>query len=902
MDAGDAERRGEKLCLQAGDGGLGGLILLLLTARPAPGDGAARGEPPEPGGSRGPLARSLQRAEAMLRSVTPGLRRLLSPRSNRRGDGDEDDDEDEDEAASIVVPLEQSFPGLRRCLCVWEDPRTETFLGYMRPHTGGTGDFSADTIRRRVAERGAALHALLRHRHQLRLARDFARRLEASSQFLRRLLALPRPGETGHTHPALRELCQELRAHAGHWAALLRRLRTDAWLRALPQRRGEAVQHMRRALLVTALMAACLTRQRIEGRLRELGCSIPTSECLDDLFQGLEIYNGVVEELSPEVTAPAAFTVGEVLRLLAAERGRAVAQRLRPLLWHQSGTIRDKQIRWEDVVVPQPAGHDAAEEPPALAAELQALCQEDEELMGRVFGALVASADSLWQAVLSESPELWKAVRWLDATHGPVAATLSARYRPLLWEAVGTVLADSPATPPATPSATVTAAWELSRALAVARVPTECQEELGGLCLRLLCRSVLCSWDTDFTRALGSGLSDKCLEAPGGSPGPGCSRTAQQLQRLFPALALALRCLCLLPARPHAPPPGGLCPRLQVLGRCLAAVAAAHAWLTGRAGRYLAAWALPQFLLLTQGDLQVLKAEVEQLMLQVSGTFPEPGDIPGDIPPESPSPWELQLCRQIHDVANSIQLFSGDVLWMFSTSCKRLSAEIFDQTMPLGRHWRLGPRAELPSSPSAYAAAAVQAVLGQVLQGAQALPHDAQVPTLARVTTAFLEAWMDHILTRRIKFSLQGALQLRRDFQAVRDLVCSERSGLPPEARRELRALRVFRHTDTALRCLLQQPGRLRGAPRGWGSLRRCCSDEGAHPLEQSMDPLPGLDPLEGLGPIPGTPPLAPEADLPSRPESPFPGSQQQWLSLRLHRARRWRVPGLPCVGNSPEG
>ncbi|NWT26434.1 CC142 protein, partial [Cardinalis cardinalis] len=154
--------------------------------------------------------------------------------------------------------------------------------------------------------------------------------------------------------------------------------------------------------------------------------------------------------------------------------------------------------------------------------------------------------------------------------------------------------------------------------------------------------------------------------------------------------------------------------------------------------------------------LQVLKAEAEQLMLQVSRTFPEAGDVPGDGPPEPPpspgSPWELQLCRQICDAANSIQLFSGDVLWMFSTSCKRLSAEIFDQTMPLGRHWRLGPRAELPSSPSAYAAAAVQAVLGQVLQGAQALPRDAQVPTLAQVTTAFLEAWMDHILTRRIKF------------------------------------------------------------------------------------------------------------------------------------------------------
>lgn len=495
----------------------------------------------------------MQRAEAMLRSVTPGLRRLLSPRSGRRGDGDEDDDEDEDEAASIVVPLEQSFPGLRRRLCVWEDPRTETFVGYMQPHPGGAGDFSEDAVRQRVAERGAALHALLQHRHLLRLARDFTRRLKASSDFLRRLLALPGPGEPGGSVPALRELCLELRAHAGHWAALLRRLRTDAWLRALPQRRGQAVLHMRWALLLPALMATRLAGRLIEGRLRELGrpgTPCPASECLADLFQGLEIYNrvvqGLAEELGPEVKAPGAFTVGGVLQLLAAEHGRAVAQRLQPLLWPQNGNIRDGHVCWEDVVVPWPPEHNTVEkgmgmdtEPSraeVLAAELQALCHEDEELMGRVFEALVASADSLWQPVLSESPEPsglapglrpgssggWKAVRWLDAARGPVTATLSARYRLLLWEAVGSVLGDSPGTPPATPSATVTAAWELSHALAVgmwgyrgcggslrvslphpdpccvptARVPPECQEELGRLCLHLLCRSVLCSWDT----------------------------------------------------------------------------------------------------------------------------------------------------------------------------------------------------------------------------------------------------------------------------------------------------------------------------------------------------------------------------------------------------------------------
>ncbi|XP_064509736.1 coiled-coil domain-containing protein 142 isoform X2 [Pseudopipra pipra] len=787
MEAGGAERRGGELCLQVGDAGLGGLILLLLTARPAPGDGAARGELLEPGGLRGPLARSLQRAEAMLRScVTPGLWRLLPPRPRRRGDGDGDSDDD-DEAASVVTPLEQSFAGLRRCLRVWEDPRTETFQGHVRPRPGGTGDFSGDAVRQRVAARGAALHALLRHRHLLRLARDFARRLKASSDFLRRLLALPAPGgRGGRAGPVLRELCLELRAHAGHWAALRRRLRGDAWLRALPRHRREAVAHMRRALLLPALMAARLARRHAEGCLRALGrpgTPAPAPESLAELFQGLEIYNrvvqGLAEELGPEAGPgglPAPFTVDGVLRVLAAERGRAVAERLQPLLQPRGGDIGDGHVCWEDVAVPWPRGHDAAgtdtataaegcgaDALPGLAAELQELCLEDEELTGHVLGALVASADSLWQPVLSESPEPagprpgsaggWKSVRWLDTARGPAAAALGARYRPLLWGAAGAALGHGLGTPPATPSATVTAARELSRALAVARVPPECQEELGVLCLRLMCRSILCSWDVDFTCALGSGLSDKCLGVPGGPPGPGCSRTAQQLRRLFPALALALRCLRPLPTRPHASP-GGPCLRLQVLSRCLAAAAAAHAWLTGRAGRYLAAWALPQFLLLTQGDLQVLKADTEQLALQVSGTFPEPGDTDGDTPPKPPSPWELQLCRQIHGVANNIQLFSGDVLQMFSTSCKRLSAEIFDQTMPLGRHWRLGPRAELPSTPSAYAAAAVQAVLGQVLQGAQALPRDAQAPTLARVTTAFLEAWMDHILTHRIKFRL----------------------------------------------------------------------------------------------------------------------------------------------------
>ncbi|XP_074890661.1 coiled-coil domain-containing protein 142 isoform X2 [Buteo buteo] len=981
MEDGGPERRGGEPCLQVGEGdgaGLSGLIFLLRTARPPllpPGDGAARGEPAETGSSSlGGLARSLQKAEAMLRScVSPGLRRLLPPRPRQRGyDGSEDEEEEEEEETpAFLAPLEQSFQGLRRCLCVWEDPRTETFRGHVRPQPGdGTAAFSYHPVHPRVAERGAALHALLQHRHHLRLARDYSRRLKAASDFLRQLLALaeqpePPAGELGATWP-LRGLCQELRMHAGHWSGLRRRMRSDPWLRPLLLRRHESVAHMRRALLLLALHAVRLAERHAEVRLRGLARAspavAPSPALLSDLFQGLEIYNQVVGDLALELgTAghlPAgvagchrvmgdrshAFPAARVLGILAAERGWLVAERLQPLLQPWDGGGGAEHVCWEDAMVPWPpersttvaadTGPSGREELPGLAGELNALCREDEELMGLILGGLVASADSLWHHVLrgpkqekpvAVSPEPlellasspgtaagpssagWKSVRWLDASRAPAAEALHAQYRPLFWGAAGATLGHRLGLPHCGAGRTVAAARELSRTLAQARVPRECEEELGQLCLRLLCWGVLWSWERDFTCALGSGLSDKCSGEPVLVAGPVRSRTAWCLQRLYPALAFALRCLRPLPACLPGCPPGSPCLRLQVLGRCLATAQAACSWLMGRACRYLAAWALPQFLLVTQGDLQLLKMETERLVVLVSGTFPEPGDAPPQLPPALLSHQEQQLCQQIHSMAASIQLFSGEVLKMFSTDCKRMSAEIFDQTMPLGKHWRVGLRADLPSSPSAYAAAAAQAVLGQVLQGAQLLPRDAQAPALARVTTAFLEAWMDHILAQRIKFSLQGALQLRQDFELVRELVASERYGLAPETRQSLLSLRVFQQMDGAILCLLQQPGGAAGgAPRPWHSLRRCCSDDGAHPQELGAGSLHGLETLETPAAAAGTPPSAASAEVPARlrsgvPESYLSGSQQQWLSLRLHRARRWRVPGLPCVGNSPE-
>ncbi|XP_075004356.1 coiled-coil domain-containing protein 142 isoform X6 [Calonectris borealis] len=892
MEDGGPERRGGEPCPQVGEGdgaGLSGLILLLLTARPAlpaPGYGAARGEPAEPGSSSlGGLARSLQKAEAMLRNcVSPGLRRLLPPRPRERGYDSEDRDEDE-EAPALLAALEQSFPGLHRCLCVWEDPRTETFRGHVRPQPGDSAAaFSYHPVHPRVAERGAALHALLQHRHYLRLARDYSRRLKASSDFVRRLLALveqpePPAGELEAAQP-LQGLCRELRTHAGHWSGLRRRMHGDPWLRPLLLCRHEPVAHMRWALLLLALHATRLAEHHAEARLRGLARTgpavTPAPALLSDLFQGLEIYNQVVGDLTLELGIAGchratgdhshAFPVARVLGILAAERGRLAADRLQPLLQPRDGAVGAEHVCWEDAVVPWPlehgttvadAGPSEREDLPGLAGELQALCREDEELMGLVLGGLVASADSLWHHVLcgpkqekpvpvAESPEpleplaaspgtatgpsspSWKSVRWLDDSRAPAAEALHAQYRPLFWEATSAALGHRLGLPRCGAGRAAAAARELSHALAQARVPRECEEELGQLCLRLLCRDVLQSWERaaeDGDRQAG-GAGERDLPGARGQP---------------PAAA----------PRPAIPP---------------------------------GAPAVPGDLLHGCQHPALLGGRAEDVLHQLQA------DVGGDLRPDHATGQALEGRPP-----------RG---WVGVPRCRAGP--------------RAGPRAglrvcvcvlpaDLPSSPSAYAAAAAQAVLGQVLQGAQLLPRDAQAPALARVTTAFLEAWMDHILAQRIKFSLQGALQLRQDFELVRELVGSERYGLAPETRQSLLSLRIFQQMDGAILCLLQQPGGAAGVPpRPWHSLRHCCSDNGAHAQEPGTGSLHGLETLEAPAAAAGTPPSAPGAEVPTRlrsgvPESYLSGSQQQWLSLRLHRARRWRVPGLPCIGNNPE-
>ncbi|XP_047378481.1 coiled-coil domain-containing protein 142 [Sciurus carolinensis] len=490
-----------------------------------------------------------------------------------------------------------------------------------------------------------------------------------------------------------------------------------------------------------------------------------------------------------------------------------------------------------------------------LRDHLHKRCHEERELLPGLLGLIGGVSDSVNSGLgLGGAGTLW------------------SQYWTLLWAACTQSL-DLNLGPWRDPRV---AAQQLSQALGQASLPQECEKELTSLCHSLLHQSLIWSWDQGFCQALGSTLGDQSSPA---SP----SHTTQLLQQLFPPLLDALQepRSGLIPCRPPGPAPAalGLCTLQTTL-----------LWFLNRAQQNLAAWTPGSFLLLIQKDLPPLLHEAEAL----SSLASEEG-LALEV--------EQQLGLEIQKLTTHMQLLPEESLSLFFQECHKQATQGFKLYMPRGRYWRLRLSPELPSVPSEYAGLVVRTVLEPVLQGLQGLPPQAQAPALGQALTAILGAWLDHILIHGIRFSLQGALQLRQDFGVVRELLEEEQWGSVLELRQTLFMLSIFQQLDGALLCLLQQP-----LPKA-GVHRRppcCCICNEVQTTEWPSSTLNSLESLE--------PPLRPEAPPaqttqllntlrgggPS-PEAYLVGNQQAWLALRQNQHPRWHLPFLSCLGTSPE-
>lgn len=227
-----------------------------------------------------------------------------------------------------------------------------------------------------------------------------------------------------------------------------------------------------------------------------------------------------------------------------------------------------------------------------------------------------------------------------------------------------------------------------------------------------------------------------------------------------------------------------------------------------------------------------------------------------------------------------------------------MSAEIFGQTMPLGKHWRLAlrtgmlarwvgeggipwgcacklrtawgagvapgrrlpepalsrplPLQNCPPPPASMPLPLPRRSWARSCRGSSYCPemrrgqHWARSPLpswkpgwstfLPRKSNSGEECQPAHLLGKAyvcvraalpnrnfFQFSLQGALQLKQDFNLVRELLHAEDYGLSPEIRQLVLSLRIFQQVDNAITCLLQQPSKASLPLHTWDAFHKCC-------------------------------------------------------------------------------
>lgn len=314
-----------------------------------------------------------------------------------------------------------------------------------------------------------------------------------------------------------------------------------------------------------------------------------------------------------------------------------------------------------------------------------------------------------------------RSVKWLDLGHTSVCAELFGEYRTLLWSICGQALWQHFHFPPGGAVGSLNLcsehqtflllrAWRQAPTTGKDWVPKECRAMLEKLCLHLLVLTAHTHWDQVLCCSLGSGLKDKCLPGTSQERRPlmtspeqdgslVMTETVKHLLQLSPPLLSAVRWHLSVDSietgsvgvGPSGP---ALCRTSAQLA--VASVQSSVMWVMSKSYQFLSSWSLDKLLLITQGDLKVLRVSLERLLQQMETLIV---DRAGHLP--HPPHHHLLLSRQILVLRSSVselQAFSSKVLKIFSNGCKRMSGEIFEQTMPSARHWRLNYKTGLKNT------------------------------------------------------------------------------------------------------------------------------------------------------------------------------------------------------------
>ncbi|XP_026796493.3 uncharacterized protein ccdc142 isoform X2 [Pangasianodon hypophthalmus] len=671
------------------------------------------------------------------------------------------------------------------------------------------------------------------------------------------------------------------------------------------------------------------------------------------------LFNSDCSQTKPDLARkhvrPGTLLVVEIMRIVARHRAQIAARQLYSWTCQQTDLLSlagQTSMKWGDLDCPDllvaPTSDqsssilDKSPKKPLQSSSLPLFVfahWDREDILETLFQVLVSSTDLLAPHIPKRPPKrhqldrsasaersrrasgqeennnpkmypshIQNTVQRIDLSNTDACVALFSQYRDMLWREFGKAVIKHFYYPSHNSILGGMYQWNDQMVLLLVRwlkqackeewVPAECKDVLNKFCSHILSAAAYMHWDAIMCESLGLGMKDKCSPRTTTEPSTVRTATMELTLQLFPPLLSVLQLL----QTPHTNlgEKGTLgLYHLGLLCRAQATVQSSTFWVMSKAYQFLASWSLTKFVLVTQGDLKALREAVESLVQELNA-------VVGSTDHHHHHHHHLIMEHglQLSDAVSQLQAFSELVLRIFSMDCKKMSMEIFEQTMPSAKHWRVNYKTELPSTPSDYAAFAAQSVLGQVLEGMQPLPDETRIPALAEAMTAFMEAWMEHILKQKIKFSVHGALQLKQDFDLIRELIRSEKYSLSEELHHRLLSLRVFHQVDSAIVCLLQQPVTKAYMPSlRWEPFRHCCPNR-AQVVDQAVGSLNSLETIDiqaachqALTRAEGS--VSPELLSTAPPESYLAVAQQEWLDLRIHTSSRWRIPGLRCLTKS---
>ncbi|KAM4809892.1 coiled-coil domain-containing protein 142 [Rhinophrynus dorsalis] len=733
---------------------------------------------------------------------------------------------------------------------------------------------------------------LTQQRHLLTLVRDLYSNVKSATDLTQHLCVHLEQGLLGATQ--IRTLCIQLRDERRHCAALQRRLCGDRWLQPPSPSLQECATKFQIRLDSLFAQSGLLIEQCILIELRRLA-RFPT-EVTGDLFHAMTIYNQMVpvkSRVALGVKEPQAFPLSRVLEVLAEERGVMLAGLFyQTICWWELEDAIPKET--QSCVPPLFSSQSLGTDPlgwvcePGIGGVLETLLQEDKSQVSALLRALLYSEFSLGNHILVRPPS--RLAQQRENSPQASEAALYTQYSVLLWPNFFINICNAfypgqwelPSLMPSGERVCLLVIRKLQHTLSSDSVSELCRREGQSLCLRLLSTCTFIMWDRGICELLSSALTDKGVmhspeDVPSGSAGTGQSRTAGILASLCRKLSVLVHHLY---SAHHGSDLLGPSIAQSVLCRCVASLQLCHLWLRTRTQLYMSAGALGSLLLVTHGDLPILQAESDRLCCMVN----EAGGL-NSFPPNQ------RLCHQIQEAMNGMEILAVSLPQSLGDTCGRLAKAMFQNLMPTGRHWKGKLTSDDGVCPSEYALITAHTVLVPVLDGIRSLPSDHQVAALSVAVSEFMETWMGHVLQERLRFSLQGALQLRSDFESVRCLLKSPSSGLSPEVLQAVLSLPVFQQSDNAVICLLQQPSRKTYLQSRACPLLCCCPMLCRATVESVSDSLQSLDSLErrSWG-------RARSADPPRQNrDSYLPHSQRQWLSLRVHRS--WGGLRVPWEG-----